>query len=398
MSDHDPAVFALIRDEIARHGPIPFARFMDLALYAPDAGYYMRDAERIGARGDYYTSSHLHPLFGELIAEQLMQMIEILGAGPVTIIEQGAGRGALAFDVVEALARADNLPKWQYVIIEKSPAMIAQQQRLLGPFIRSGRVGWAEALPAEPVDGCVLSNELVDAFPVHRVVLRDGALQEIYVDVAGEGLVERLDAPSTPALAAYLNRLGVTLIEAQQAEINLAAIDWMRAVGRALRRGFVLTIDYGYSAEDLYDPLRRRGTLLAYHRHQTSEAFYERVGRQDLTAHVDFTSLAWAGRDAGLEVGGFVDQTSFLLGLGAHEAAERLIATAADDAERERVVAGVRGLLDPQDMGRLFKVLVQRKGVPPSQLRGFVFGSGGARRLAAAAQNPPITLDTQNSI
>lgn len=362
-----------------------FARFMDLALYAPDAGYYMRDAERIGARGDYYTSSNLHPLFGELLAKQLVQMLEVLDAGPVTIIEPGAGRGALAFDIVHALTRADHLPPWTYVIVEKSPAMIAQQQRLLDPFVRPGRVAWATALPAEPLDACVVSNELVDAFPVHRVVQRDGALREVFVDAAGEALVERLDAPSTPDLAAYLERLGVTLIEGQQAEINLAAIDWMRAVGRAVRRGFVLTIDYGYPADDLYDPRRRRGTLLAYHQHRANEAFYERVGRQDLTAHVDFTTLAWAGREPGLEAEGFVDQTRFLLGLGAHEAAERLISAAADDAERERIVAGVRGLLDPQDMGRLFKVLVQRKGVAPSPLLGLSLGAGGARRLMPGA-------------
>jgi SAM-dependent MidA family methyltransferase len=384
MSDHDPQVLALIRDEISQRGPMTFARFMDLALYAPGAGYYMRDAERIGARGDYYTSSNLHPLFGELIAKQLVQMIEILGTGPVTILEQGAGRGALAFDIVHVLTRAEHLPPWTYVIVEKSPAMIAQQQRLLESFRSSGRVAWAAALPEEPLAGCVLSNELVDAFPVHRVVQRDGALREVFVDAAGDALVERLDAPSTPDLAAYLSRLGVTLIEGQQAEINLAAIDWMRAVGRAVGRGFVLTIDYGYPAEDLYAPLRRRGTLLAYHQHRANEAFCERVGRQDLTAHVDFTTLAWAGREVGLQAEGFVDQTRFLLGLGAHEVAERLISAAAE-AERERIVAGIRGLLDPQDMGRLFKVLVQRKGVAPSPLLGLSLGAGGARRLMPSA-------------
>jgi SAM-dependent MidA family methyltransferase len=375
---------ALIRDEIARRGPITFARFMELALYAPGVGYYMRDAERIGPRGDYYTSSNLHPLFGELVAKQLAQMAGQLGAGPVTIIEQGAGRGALAFDVVHALARAPDLPAWTYLIVEKSPSMIARQQRLLDPLPASGRVAWADALPSEPLDGCVLSNELVDAFPVHRVVRKGGALKEIFVDAAGEGLAERLDAPSTPDLGAYLDRVGVTLVEGQHAEINLAAIHWMGAVGRSLRRGFVLTIDYGYPADELYDPSRRRGTLLAYHRHRANEAFYERIGRQDLTAHVDFTTLAWAGRAASLEVEGFADQTSFLLGLGAHEAAERLLAHAADEAERERTLASIRGLLDPHDMGRLFKVLIQRKGVPPGRLLGLTLGSGGAGRLAAA--------------
>lgn len=383
-SDHDPQVFALIRDEIARRGPITFARLMDLALYAPGAGYYMRDAERIGARGDYYTSSNLAPVFGELIAKQLVEMAGILGEGPVTIIEQGAGRGVLAFDVLQSLTQIQGLPPWTYLIVEKSPVMIAQQRRLLAPLIPSGRVGWADALPTSPVDGCVVSNELVDAFPVHRVIWREGGLREIFVDAAGEGFVERFDVPSTSALAAHLDRLGVTLVEGQQAEINLAAIDWMRAVGGALRRGFAVTIDYGYPADELYDPLRRRGTVLAYHQHRASEALYERLGRQDLTAHVDFTTLAWAGRDAGLEVVGFTDQTRFLLGLGVHETAERLLAAATEEAERERTLAGIRGLLDPQDMGRLFKVLVQSKGVSPGRLSGLSLGSGGAGRLPVA--------------
>ncbi|MEW6682702.1 MAG: SAM-dependent methyltransferase [Nitrospirota bacterium] len=383
-SEHDPEVLALIRDEIARRGAITFARFMELALYAPGAGYYMRDAERIGPRGDYYTSSNLHPLFGELIAKQLVQMAERLGPLPVTFIEQGAGRGALAFDIVHALVHATHLPAWRYLIVERSPAMIARQRLLLEPVLASGRVEWADGLPTEPLDGCVLSNELVDAFPVHRVVQKDGRLQEIFVDAAGEGVAERVDTPSTPALAAYLDRVGVTLDEGQQAEINLAAIDWMRAVGRSLRRGFVLTIDYGYPADELYDSSRRRGTLLAYHQHRAGEAFFERIGRQDLTAHVDFTTLAWAGRGADLEVEGFADQTSFLLGLGAHDAAERLLAAATDAAERERTLASIRGLLDPHDMGRLFKVLIQRKGVPPSRLLGLSLGSGRAGRLGPA--------------
>jgi SAM-dependent MidA family methyltransferase len=374
-SDHEPAVLALIRDEIAAHGPITFARFMDLALYAPGAGYYMRDADRIGARGDFYTSGNVHTLFGEMIARQLDEMALLAGESPFTVIEQGAGRGALAFDIVKALSASPRGAAFRYVIVEKSPAMIARQRQLLESFLASGLVTWADALPSTPIVGCVLSNELVDAFPVHRVVRHEGALKEMYVDVVGDALAERLAAPSTPELGAHMERLGVSLVEGQQAEINLAAIEWMRDVGRALRRGFVLTIDYGYPAEELYAPHRTRGTLLAYHRHRTNEAFFDRVGRQDLTAHVDFTSLAWAGRAVGLEVEGLTDQTNFLLGLGAHETAERLLDAAADEAERERALTGIRGLLDPQGMGRIFKVLIQRKGLPGSPLRGLSLGS-----------------------
>lgn len=377
MPDHEPELVALIRDEIARRGPMTFARYMELALYAPGLGYYMRDADRIGATGDYYTSSHLHPLFGEMIARQLDEMAACVG-GAFTVVEQGAGKGALAYDVLSALGG-----RLSYVIVERSPAMVARQRRLLEPWAASGVVRWADALPAAPIEGCILSNELVDAFPVHRVVRRDGHLAETYVDAAADGFVETIGPPSTPALEAYLARVGAALIEGQCADINLAALDWMRSVGRALGRGFALTVDYGYPADELFAPHRRRGTLLAYSRHRTNEAFYDRIGRQDLTAHVDFTALASAGREVGLEVTGWTDQTSFLLGLGAAEAAEAHLAEAADEAGRERVLAGVRGLLDPHGMGRIFNVLIQHKGLEAPRLRGL-----SLRALAGALVGP----------
>ncbi|MEO6667329.1 MAG: SAM-dependent methyltransferase, partial [Nitrospiria bacterium] len=154
-----------------------------------------------------------------------------------------------------------------------------------------------------------------------------------------------------------------------------AAIEWMRAVGRAIDRGFAITIDYGHPAEELYGPHRPRGTLFAYTGHRTSEAFYDRIGRQDLTAHVDFTTLARAGREAGLEPAGFTDQTSFLLGLGAAQAADAHLAAIDNDAERDREVRAIAALLDPQGMGRTFKVLIQRKGLPPHPLRGLSVSS-----------------------
>jgi SAM-dependent MidA family methyltransferase len=374
-ADHEPELIALIGEEIARHGPMTFARFMDLALYAPGLGYYMQDAERIGARGDYYTSSSLHPLFGQMIARQIEEMAGYCD-GTLTVIEQGAGKGALACDILSALDQVPDLgSRLAYLIIERSPAMVERQRRLLDPWATSGRVRWAEVLPASPIRGCVVSNELVDAFPVHRVLQQDGRLAELYVGASSGGFADVVGPPSTPELEAYLRRVGVTLAEGQQAEINLAAVEWIREVGRALARGFVLTVDYGYPADELYAPRRKRGTLLAYFQHRTNEAFYERIGRQDLTAHVDWTTLALAGREVGLEVTGWTDQTSFLLGLGAAEAAEAWLAGAADETERERTLAGIRGLLDPRDMGRTFQVLIQHKGLIPPCLRGLAFGS-----------------------
>lgn len=368
--DNNPELVRLIRDEITRTGPMTFARFMDLALYAPGLGYYMRDADRIGAAGDYYTSGNLSMLFGEMVARQLLEMAERCGGPAFTVIEQGAGKGLLAHDILSAFERVgESGARIAYLIIERSPAMKERQRRMLEPWVASGRLAWRETLPAS-IEGCVFSNELIDAFPVHRVVGHEGRLAELYVGLLGDGFADVVGPPSTPELEAYLNRARVRLAEGQHAEINLAAVEWMRAVGRALRRGFVLTVDYGYTADDRYAPERTRGTLLAYHQHRTNEAFYERIGRQDLTAHVDWTTQALVGREEGLEVAGWTDQTSFLLGLGAAEAAESSLAEARDDAERERMLAGLRGLLDPQGMGRIFQVLIQNKGLAAPSLRG----------------------------
>ena len=332
-----------------------FARYMELALYAPGLGYYMRDADRIGATGDYYTSSHLHPLFGEMIARQLDEMATVLG-GAFTVVEQGAGKGALAYDVLSALGRGTAAAgRLSYVIVERSPAMVARQRRLLDPWAASGAVQWAEALPAAPIEGCILSNELVDAFPVHRVVRRDGRLAEVYVDAAADGLVETIGPPSTPELEAYLARVGATLIEGQCADINLAALDWMRGVGRALGRGFALTVDYGYPADELFAPHRRRGTLLAYSRHRTNEAFYDRIGRQDLTAHVDFQALKRAAGAAGAQVFGPIDQGRWLTALGIRVRADSL--KKASLGRAREIDAALKRLIGGDAMGRLFKAL-----------------------------------------
>jgi SAM-dependent MidA family methyltransferase len=323
-----------------------------------------------------------------MIARQIAEMAQRCGGGPLTVIEQGAGKGVLAYDVLSALDRAGGpVSRLPYLIVERSPAMVERQRRMLEPWAASRRIAWAEALPSG-IDGCVLSNELVDAFPVHRVVGQSGRLAELHVGLAGDGFADLVAPPSTPELDAYLQRVGVALTDGQQAEINLAASDWMRTVGRALRRGFVLTVDYGYQAEELYAPHRRRGTLLAYHRHRTNEAFYERIGRQDLTAHVDWTTLVLVGREVGLKPTGWADQTSFLLGLGVAEAAESCLAAATDDAERERLLAGIRGVLDPRDMGRTFQVLIQHKGLDPGLLSGLAL-RGSVRALRDREALPP---------
>jgi len=202
--------------------------------------------------------------------------------------------------------------------------------------------------------------------------MQNGRLLERYVTVEGDRLIEQVDLPSTRALEDYFKRLSVRLPDGFQTEVNLEALEWINRVGQLLKIGFVLTIDYGHSAEERYAPARREGTLACYAGHRRLEQPYLRVGRQDLTAHVDFSALVQAGRATGLEVAGFTDQTSFLLGLGAAEAMESRLASC-DGVRREAELAAMKLLLAQDGMGRAFKVLIQQKNAPSATLSGLRF-------------------------
>jgi len=362
-----------IQEEIRQKGRMTFARFMEMALYDPEEGYYTSSDERIGLGGDYYTSPEVHPVFGRLLAKQIRQMETLLpGPEPFTILEMGAGKGLLGRDLLAgltALAPEDGR-RFRYAVIERSPAMAARQKALLASSGLSASVHWHSSLDevvAEgPLVGCVLSNELVDAFPVHRVVATKDGLDEIYV-VWGEGrFIETRDLPSTPDLAAYFDRLKIRLAEGRQAEVNLEAARWMCDVGKALDRGFVVTIDYGHPASELFAPHRKKGSLLCYYRHTVNDDPYARIGEQDITAHVDFTGLARAGAEVGLSVTGFTNQLNFLMSLGIAREMERF------DPESPEMLS-VKRLLARESMGGVFKVLIQHKGLAPPLLEGLAF-------------------------
>jgi SAM-dependent MidA family methyltransferase len=206
----------------------------------------------------------------------------------------------------------------------------------------------------------------VDAFPVHRVVATKDGLDEIYVDVDGDRFVETREVPSTPDLEAYFKRLKIRLAEGQRAEVNLEAARWIREVGKALDLGFVITIDYGYPASELFAPHRKKGSLLCYYRHTVNDDPYARIGEQDITAHVDFTGLARAGAEAGLSVTGFTNQLNFLMSLGIAREMERF------DPESPEMLS-VKRLLARESMGGVFKVLIQHKGLTPPPLEGLTF-------------------------
>ena len=369
-----------IQDRIRARGKISFAEFMDLALYDPQAGYYASSRERIGPGGDYYTSPHVHPIFGQLLARQFFQMWEVLGCpSPFTLVEIGGGRGLLCADIL-AYCRSQTLEFYRnliYILAEISPPAGERQRAHLSPFLEEGKVEFVG--PQAVLDGgkgftgCLFSNELIDAFPVHLVQMKEGKIQEIYVACRGPSFMEILGPPSTPAVEEYFSLYGSALEEGQRAEVNLKALEWVEGVNRALHRGFVLTIDYGYEASELYHPDRRDGTLLGYFRHTTSGNPYERIGSQDLTAHVNFTALIKKGESLGLEKVGYTEQYRFLASLGLLqdlESLERESPSTSDPAFWKNKLA-MRNLLIPGGMGSLFKVLVQSKGVADADLAGF---------------------------
>ena len=389
----NPELLDRIRSVIRSRGRITFAEFMRMALYEPGLGYYMTPPDqsgqsaRSGRDGDYFTAPELHPLFGQMVGRQVIEMADqlhrVFPSEEIAIIEMGAGRGLMAEDILTVCAQR-RPARLRYVVIEISPSLAADQRARLARFAEQGiSVQWCRTLDeagpeaaradaAQGQTGVIVSNELVDAFPVHRVVMQGGRLLERYVTLEGERLAEQLDLPSTPALEDYFKRLAVPLPEGFQTEVNLEASDWMTRIGRLLRAGFVLTIDYGHTAEERYAPARREGTLACYAGHRRLDDPYVRVGRQDLTAHVDFSALVRAGREAGLTVAGFTDQTSFLLGLGAAEAMEARL-SGCDELRREVELAAMKMLLAPDGMGRAFKVLIQYKGVTSPRLSGLTF-------------------------
>lgn len=377
MTSGHPELVAAIASEIARSGPIPFVRFMDLALYHPQFGYYMRPpeegTERIGLSGDFYTSSDVHSILGQALAKEARQIDALLGhPNPLTVVEMGAGKGLLARDLLQAMLAQQNSvrERLRYVLVERSPAMRESQRHNLAPWLnKPGLVTWVEnldSLAPGSVTGLFFSNELVDAFPVHRIQMAGGLAQEVFVDYHDGKFVEVLRPLSTPEIATYLDRLKLTLPEGYRTEINLFAQGWMRQVAQTLDRGVVLTIDYGHTAQDLYGTDRPRGTFLCYYHQMVSENPFERIGLQDMTAHVDFSSLATVGQEAGLSVTGFTNQMSFLMGLGIEDMIARL------ESESPEFYAAIH-LLKPEGMGRTFKILVQHKGIEQPSLDGLTF-------------------------
>jgi Uncharacterized conserved protein len=354
----------IIIAQIREKGPLSFHDFMEASLYYPGLGYYTGCCQRFGEQGDYYTSPYVSPAFGAMIARQLEEMWENMGKPDFTIVEYGAGNGMLCHDILHYLKENTSLYKHlYYCIIEKSPLLREKQQTHLHE-----KVIWLDAIEQiSGITGCILSNELVDNFSVHRVKMEE-ELKEVYIDYQDKVFLEILK-PAPAVLQDYLVEQGVSLPSGFCTEINLEAKDWISSIAGALNRGYVMTIDYGYAAHELYSEKRRAGTLICYNRHEINDQPYTNIGEQDITAHVNFSALKEWGTKQGLNCCGLTNQAGFLLSLGLKEYL-RTIALAGMDllsaVKKEAFIT--RKLL--LEMGERFKVLIQQKGVPTHALTG----------------------------
>ena len=352
----------LLAERIRRYGPIPFADFMRECLYHPVHGCYSKaESQRFA---DYYTSVDVHPIFGRLLARKFAGMWDQLERPrEFLLVEVGAGVGWLALHVLDFCEA--KLPEFynalRYVAVERSASRREQAAARLERHAAADHFCMRAEIPAHILAGCVFSNELIDALAVHRVVMREGALQEMFVGCENGKFVDVFAPVSTCAINEYFATQTVKLTEGQHAEAGIEACDWITEVGRRIGRGFVLTIDYGHPSDELFDERHMRGTLLAYHDHRVSENLYASPGEQDLTAHVNFTALETWGRRSGLETTEFTSQTAFLLALGQPNEFADLYDPGQNEAEQIRARLQLKTLIHPEGMGERFQVLVQRK-------------------------------------
>lgn len=345
---------------------MPFDRYMQMALYEPGLGYYVNGLHKFGAAGDFVTAPEQGSLFAQALARQCSEVTAAL-EGDWTLLELGAGSGALARDLLIALPR----PPKAYCILEPSAALRQVQEETLRdlPEDLRGRLRWLDTPPDEPFDGVILANEVIDALPVARFGVEGGRFVEHRVQLDAEGFAWTSSRPGhrlETALARLQSALPAPLPDGYASEICVDLPDWLPTVTSALRRGLALFIDYGYPRAEYYHPDRSGGTLVCHYRHRAHFDPFVWPGLTDLSAFVDFTAVAEAADHCGLDVAGFTSQAGLLLGLGIHEAVE----LATDELERMRLAGELKRLTLPGEMGEKFKVIGLTRGFD-ERLSGF---------------------------
>ena len=377
-TNNSQALYKIVLNSIAKNqqSRITFAEYMNLVLYHSDYGYYTSGIVDIGKKGDFFTSVALGKDFGELLAIQLQEMWLKLDCPELfTVVEMGAGNGDLARDILNYWENnnPELINNLQYVIIETSLSLQQLQQAKLKDFDQRINIKWQswEYILDNSLIGCCFSNELIDAFPVHRIAVNDDKLQEIYLTVEVDGFKEIQDEVSTTDIYRYFDLIEIDFSNIEypknyQTEVNLAALNCLETVSKKLNKGYILTIDYGYPAVKYYHPQRSQGTLQCYYQHRRHNNPYVNLGQQDITAHVDFTALENQGKNCNLETIGFTKQGMFLMALGLGDRLNELSNGKYNIMQVLQRRDALHQLINPLGLGG-FGVLIQGKNLTKEQ-------------------------------
>lgn len=367
---HSQELTQLIVTDIAQQGgKITFARYMELALYAPGYGYYTAGAAKLGAAGDFVTAPEISPLFSRCISQQMIDVLQQFTAA--SILELGAGSGVMAADILLSMQAFNRLPA-HYFILEISADLRERQQQTLQqrcPELLS-RVQWLDSLPQQ-FEGVIVANEVLDALPVHRFCVNNNMLQEIYVTQQNHELAYCLAEPSDAVLQVELEQIHSNYLAElpyYESEFSLAVPGLVRSLSQCLQAGLILLLDYGFPRAEFYHPHRNQGTLMCHYRHRAHADPFFWPGLQDLTAHVDFTQIAETAVAADLQVAGYTTQGAFLLGCGLAEMILENDNTAAKYSQAQQI----KLLTMPHEMGELFKVIALTRNLK-SSLTGFAW-------------------------
>ncbi len=353
-TQHCQKLQQLIKREIQIKNTIPFDRFMELALYAPDLGYYMSSLPKLGKTGDFITAPEYSSLFSQALAKQCAQ---IINATSGAILELGAGSGRMALELLKRLEQLDHLPSYYY-ILEISKNLRQRQEQLLRSQLPhlAKKIIWLESLPLFPFNGLIIANEVMDAFPVHLFKFQNNHFLEFYVKIDENSFSWQLDKPQPPVLK-YLESLPFCLSEGYISECNLLIAEWIKKLSDVLNQGAILLLDYGFPQHEYYHPDRHMGTLMCHYQHQIHNDPLAFVGLQDITSHINFTQVAEEGYFCGLHLAGYTNQASFLLSCGI-----------IDDLKETRLQQNyhqlanqLKVLTSPNEMGELFKVMAFTK-------------------------------------
>ena len=383
---HSERLLQLLRTQIASHGPMPFAQYMERCLYAPGLGYYSAGKTKFGEAGDFVTAPELGGLFAQCVASAVQPVLAMLGS-EADFLELGGGSGAFAEAALHAFDAVGTLP-CRYLILEPSADLRERQRERLAaalPEALNARVAWLDRPPEAEWRGVLFANEVVDALPTTRFTLRAGEIYEEHVTLDGEGRLMRTDRPADALVAGavrHLERdLGQSFADGYRSEVLPQLPYWIQAVAGTLVAGVMLFVDYGYVRREYYLPERSDGTLMAHYRHHAHNDPLHWPGLNDLTASVDFTALAEAGNSAGFGVAAYLPQAQFLLASGLQTAFEQAHAQAGDDFARHHLAQEVRRLTMPEQMGERFQAMLFARGLEVLPLAAELLAADQGGRL-----------------